>query len=381
MAADPTPAVTALLASIPSTVRALAAAHAEADHWRIGLEWTAVGVALILFQQSRFLLRVQARLAAILGREAMASILCASLLVATVEAVRMLATALAAAIWSRAALTGDLAHRVIELPAEAAIGGIGLWALLYFWRWRPRFGWAWLSLASAIFIFAAVLLAPVTLSPWARGDQPVSGPGAGPLLAFAQKGDLDARTLYVFGGADPLAVDMEGVGPVVHAAVSRAALENPTAETYAAIGHLLGHHHHRDLYGLALLWSAVAAFFFWLVWTACLLMERRTGRKAAGFDAEALPVVALIGWGVLLLATPTFNLFDQIINYRADEYALSLTHDPDALCRWLMTAEAEGKADPSPVEALLFYDHPPLKSRLLNVMLWKMARSRKPLPL
>ncbi len=52
---------------------------------------------------------------------------------------------------------------------------------------------------------------------------------------------------------------------------------------------------------------------------------------------------------------------------------MQLTGDPDALCRWLMIDEAGGKADPSPLETIFFYDHPPLKNRLINALRWKAS--------
>jgi STE24 endopeptidase len=105
---------------------------------------------------------------------------------------------------------------------------------------------------------------------------------------------------------------------------------------------------------------------------------RRGGQNTRNSTAaaKAYPLVGLLGWGLALIATPAFNLFDQAINYRADDYALSLTQNPEALCRWLIATEAAGKADPSPLEALLFYDHPPLKPRLINALRWSVASPR-----
>jgi STE24 endopeptidase len=375
MAADPTVAAQALLDSLPRAARALAAARAEADHWRVGLQWAASGVALILLQRSGLLVRARERVAMKLGRDGLVSLVCAVLLALSVEAARLIATALAEAVWSQSALANDLRNGLVMLPVEASIGGVCLWTLLLIRRRWPRFGWVGVSGAATVLILAAVLIPLVTLAPWARGDRPASGPATAPILAFVRHGGLDAHMLYVFDSANPLAVDMEGVGPITHAAVSRTTLTAPQAETYAAIGHLLGHYRHKDLCWLAALWSAFAAVFCWAGWTACRPWERRSEQTEppSASDARTLPVAGLLGWGLLLLATPTFNLFDQVINYRADDYALSLTHNPDTLCRWLMTAEADGKADPSPLEALLFYDHPPLKNRLVNAFNWRAA--------
>jgi STE24 endopeptidase len=113
---------------------------------------------------------------------------------------------------------------------------------------------------------------------------------------------------------------------------------------------------------MALLVSAATTGMLYALW-----------RPPSSADVAALPAMGLIIWAGCLVAAPTFNLFDQTINYRADDYALSLTRDPDGLCQWLVATAAQDKPDPAPLESLLFYDHPPLKARLINAMRWKAA--------
>jgi STE24 endopeptidase len=374
MAADPAHAAAAYLDKIAPAVRLLAAAGTDAGHWRAALDSIGVLIILILLLKSRWLVRVRAALAARVANDRLTSLFCALTLAVCVEGGRTLILALSLGFWPTGVDPPErFARAVSSLPINVLIGGAGLWLLLAMLRGRPRWGWAWLSGLAAVAIAGAVLIPPVTFLPEARGDRPVAGVEAAPILKFVQRGGLNAHTLYVFDSADPFAVDMEGVGPLAHAAVGRAVRAAPTPEAYAAIGHLLGHYRHKDLWSLVLLWSAFGAMFFGAVWAL-------RGRAARGleddappsaFDARALPIIGLIGWATVMIATPAFNLFDQGINYRADDYAMSLTGDPDALCRWLIATEAASKADPSPVEALLFYDHPPLLARLVNAQRWK----------
>jgi Zn-dependent protease with chaperone function len=78
--------------------------------------------------------------------------------------------------------------------------------------------------------------------------------------------------------------------------------------------------------------------------------------------------MALIVWALLPVLAISFNVFDQAINYRADAYALSLTKDPRGLCSWLIGQEGGDAVAPGAIETLLFYDHPPLKSRLVQAL-------------
>ncbi len=286
-------------------------------------------------------------------------------------------TALAGHLWPvGAAASPGVTGAVSQLFLAGLVGGVGLWLVFAVVTWSGRRGWVVLTILAAFVIFGAVLVTPLTLLPATRGDVAANGPAAASILRFAEKGGLDAKILYVFKGGNPVDVDMEGAGPFAHAAVSRAALAAPTPEAYAAIGHLLGHYRHRDLWSLSLLWSGFAAAFFWAASTVRRGVALRAERAASAsvVVARALPLVGLIAWSLMLFGTPIFNIFDQWINYRADDYALTQTNDPDALCRWLLAAEVHGKADPSALESILFFDHPPLKARLVKAMAWKARR-------
>lgn len=305
------------------------------------------------------------------------SLLVAGVFVLAGALLQLLARLIVAALWPNGGPGVDGAFDLAALPAMVLAGGLAL-ALVVGWaKAAPRRGWAWLGGGGAILIFAAVLLPPVTLIPSLRHDTPVRLDGASaPILAFVRRGGMPADGLYSFSGANPADVDVEGLGPITHVAVSRAALAAPTAQTYAALGHLLGHYRHRDLWNMALLWSGCGAAICWGVWRFTGPVARRLGEGGLGSlgDPAALPVMAMIVWAALPFASLAFNGFDRAINYRADAFAMALTRDPDALCRWLVASEGGDKAAPSALEALLFYDHPPLKARLIAAQRWKTTR-------
>ena len=367
------------LDGMPKAARHLAAARSSAEHWRAIFEWATTGLILLLILKSRLLVRLRDRLQAMVSKGWLVSILCAFRFVFVLEGLGSAAAGVATLLWPQAG--GETTTAALSaLPYRVVFGGLGLALFQGIAGRAPKWWWAGLSGIAALVAFCLVLIPSVTLIPQARGDAPVANFAAPALLSFVRSGGLNAKQLYVFDDADPRAVDMEGLGPIAHAAVSRAALTAPDPETYAAIGHLLGHYRHKDLWSMALLYSVLATGFFFAVSRCYAPLARRLGDGGGGSlaDPAALPTIGLLAWVFTLAAVPAFNLFDQAINYRADDYAMSLTRDPDALCRWLVATEGRDKANPSPIEAVLFYDHPPLAWRLENAMRWRAAHTQRP---
>ncbi len=340
------------------------------------MDWATNGIVLIVLLKAQLGPRVQAWALQRIGRPWLRPPVCAAALVAVFQVLRLPAVLISAWLWpAGVGVAASAGAAVAAIPWQALGGTAALWLLLWIAGASPRWGWAWIGGALGALLFALVLLPPVTLTPDARHDVAVSGPSARPLLAFARRGGLQADQLHVFDSADPMAVDMEGLGPIKQASVSRAALASPRPETYAAAGHLLGHYAHKDLWSMAFLETGLETGLLFLFWRCSTPLARRLGEPGLTppADPAGLPILGLIAWAFVLAAVPAFNVFDQAINYRADAYAMRLTHDPDGLCRWLIAAEASSKADPSGLEALFFYDHPPLKARLIQAMRWKAA--------
>ena len=377
MSTDPSIAAGLYLSSIPTAVRALAAARTGAAEGRLAFGWAADGVLLFVLLKSRFLVRLRAALRGRVSSEGVASLVCVAAFVLVWGLLQVPVTLAAQALWPRGAGGAGTSGSLVAGLGLGLLAGIPLILFLQaIGKAAPRWGWAWLSLAATVLIFCTILIPPVAMLPGARGDRPASGPAATRMLAFVQRGGLTASQMHVFPSRDPLAVDAEGLGPVAHAAVSQAALDQLKPETFVAMGHLLGHHRHHDLWSMAALWSGLVCALLLAMFRLYAPLARRVGCGLPETPSTpgALPLLGLMVWAFLLVATLAFNVFDQAINYRADDYAMSLTGDPDALCRWLVATEQGSKADPSALEALLFYDHPPLQARLENAMRWKMRR-------
>ena len=364
MALDPLIAAAGYLEQIPVATRALANAVTTQGEWRTALGWAADGPILVALLKSRLLPFAARWLAPKLSRPWLLTPMIALLFVLVLETGRGLVAVALGSLWPIGA--SPTAALIAPLPRHIVGDVILSLILLTAARRWPRRWWMGCSAVLAVLIAMVILGVPMLFSPAARNDRVVTPPAGAPLLAFARQGGLDARTLYVYGGADPADVDAEGVGPFTHLAVSRAALNAPQPQTYAALGHLLGHHRHKDLWWLTLLLAALASLGLALVAKLTKPLARALGEAEIGGPADplALPVAGLILWAFALPQAIAFDGLDRYINYRADAYALGLTHDPQGLARWLIQSEAKGKADPAWLEMVLFYDHPPLKARL-----------------
>jgi len=331
--------------------------------------WAADGFILFVIVRLGLLKAVKARFAFALGGKTATHALTALSFALLFTLAHAGAGIAANRLWPPAVDPGPWAP-LLDAPARG-LGLAGLIILLQaLARAAPRRWWIGLAAAGSVLIFVLILVPPVTLVPAGRGDHAAPAPKAAAILSFVRMGGLPATRLEVFPGADAADVDMEGLGPMISAAVSQAALDRPSAETYAAMGHLLGHHKNHDLWSTALVLSCLLAGLLVLLGPGAEGLSRRLGRPGAASagDSAALAVLGLMVWAALPLEHIGFNLFDQAINFRADAYALRLTHDQDALCRWLVTREAHGVLDPSPLESALFESHPSTAERVRRVL-------------
>jgi STE24 endopeptidase len=58
---------------------------------------------------------------------------------------------------------------------------------------------------------------------------------------------------------------------------------------------------------------------------------------------------------------------------RADAYSLDYAREPDGLAAVLESEWDHQSLDPSPIETVLFYTHPPIPMRIAHAMAWKAA--------
>lgn len=146
---------------------------------------------------------------------------------------------------------------------------------------------------------------------------------------------------------------------------SELAREWPDEEIAVVVAHELAHHAHRDLWrtlGLdAAVWSLA-------LWTSDAVL-RRAGSALSirgTSDLAALPLIALVGGAVWLLATPIRHAQSRRQERRADQFALELTGGADAFAAAIRRLGDRHLAEerPSRLTRWLYYRHPSVAERL-----------------
>jgi STE24 endopeptidase len=72
----------------------------------------------------------------------------------------------------------------------------------------------------------------------------------------------------------------------------------------------------------------------------------------------------------MLLLTPLTNTIVRTAEHQADAYGLDAAREPHGFASVAIRLGAYRKLDPSPVEELIFFDHPSGRARVTRSMAW-----------
>jgi STE24 endopeptidase len=90
-------------------------------------------------------------------------------------------------------------------------------------------------------------------------------------------------------------------------------------------------------------------------------------------DPAGLPLLALILSTLLFLATPLLNTLVRVTEREADAFGINTSREPDGMAKVALKLGAYRKLNPTPLEELMFYDHPSGRARIRMAMDWKAA--------
>jgi STE24 endopeptidase len=254
----------------------------------------------------------------------------------------------------------DLAKGTAISGALAAGGG----AVLVLGMRRFGRGW-WAPGAAAVAAFAVVFtfLGPIVLDPVFNKFTPLpAGATRDDVLALARKAGVDVGQVYeVDASRRTTAANayVNGIGHTKRVVLYDTLLKDFTpAETRLVIAHELGHVHFRDVpYGL--LWLALVAPF-------ATLAVARVGERLQRQGATPVPAVVLS----LALLTPAVtvisNQLSRAIERRADDFALRMTGEPEAMVAFERRITLQNVGDPAPPawKQALLGTHPDTMERI-----------------
>ncbi len=273
--------------------------------------------------------------------------------------------------WFREQLIG-LAVSVVL----AAILVVPLFALV---RWLGKNWWVWGAVLSLAFLALVVLIAPVYIAPLFNDYKVLHDPTIrDPILSMARANGIPATDVYEFDASkqsDRVSANVSGLGQTMRISLNDNLLKRCTIpEIETTMGHEIGHYVLNHLYkALALRGIMLLVGFAFLNWGIFYSLARwGEAWEIRGIsDVAVLPLGMIIILFFFFITTPIDNTITRTMEFEADMYGLNAAHQPDAEANVDLLLGEYRKMEPSPLEEMVFFDHPSGLTRITAAMQWK----------
>lgn len=266
----------------------------------------------------------------------------------------------------------------VGLAVGALLGGLALTGLYAIVRRVGRHWVAWATGATAVFMFFVMLIAPVFISPLFNDYQPLQGGEVrDSILQLAHEAGIPADDVYWFNASKQttrISANVSGVLGTMRISLNDNLLERTSLpEIRAVMAHEMGHYALHHSFWLPLAFTMVFGFGFWVVDRVFgrLLARHGTRWGVRGLsDPAGLPLVAAIFAVVMFLLTPLTNTIVRTAEHQADAFGLEAAREPHGFASAAMRISDYRKMEPSPLEEMIFFDHPSGRTRVERSMRW-----------
>jgi STE24 endopeptidase len=266
-----------------------------------------------------------------------------------------------------------------SLAVGLLLGGLAVSALYGVVRRLVRTWALWGAVAAIALVMLSVLIAPVYVAPLFNKYTRLADPAVrGRILSLARAEGIDARDVWVFDASRQtkrVSANVSGFAATMRISLNDNLLNRCSlAEIEAVMGHEMGHFVLNHVYKSLLFLAVVIAIGFTLVkWG----FERATARKGAAWDIRGVGDTAGLPLALILLSTyfffltPVLNTYTRVEEAEADLFGINASGQPDGEALTDLKLGEYRKLDPSPLEEVLFFDHPSGRNRILMAMKWK----------
>ncbi len=277
-------------------------------------------------------------------------------------------------------------EQLMSLGVALLIGPLFVLALYTVIRRFPRHWWLGATVVAMGFMVALLMLAPVYIEPLFNTYKPLADtPVKQSILAMAHANGVPASNVYEFDASRQttrVSANVSGLWGTASVRLNDNLLHKSSdPEILAVVGHEIGHfamnHIAVSLVEFGLVIAAALAFVAW----ASTALSSRYGERwqlASVQDVGSLPLLAAVFSVVMLFATPVTNTITRTMEVEADLYGLNLAREPDGEAEALLKLVEYRKAEPGPLEEMVFFDHPSAHTRIYNAMRWKAQMQPKP---
>jgi STE24 endopeptidase len=239
--------------------------------------------------------------------------------------------------------------------------------------------WLWGTAIVGVFLIIGVAIGPVFISPlFNKYTTLPAGPVRDGILSMARANGVPADNVYYFDASKQskrISANVSGLGSTIRVSLNDNLLHRCTpAEVHAVMGHELGHYVLNHIVKMLVFFIVLLAIGFRLVdWAAGRLLARYGPQWGiAGLaDVSSLPLLVALFSVASLLGTPITNTIVRTNEQEADMFGLNAARQPDGFASVAMKLSEYRKIEPTPLEEILFFDHPSGRTRVQSAMRWK----------
>jgi STE24 endopeptidase len=269
-----------------------------------------------------------------------------------------------------------LGQLAISEVITALAGGLFLAGVYTLIRRTGQRWWLWSGGLAAFATLVMLLAGPSLIEPLFNDYKPVpQGEVRTALEEIADDVGIPHDRIFMYDGSrqsERFTANVSGLGPTARIAISDVALKQASIDEVRAVtGHEAGHYKLGHIWRYVVILPALAMLFFFLLNRLFAPTARLLGSDARLGEARGLPVFAVVGSVLGLLATPLTNSITRIGETEADLYSLQTVNEPEALASALVKTAEYRYPRPSALEEALFYTHPSVEKRVLMGMEWK----------
>jgi len=269
-----------------------------------------------------------------------------------------------------------LGQLAISEVITALAGGLFLTGVYALIRRTGQRWWLWSGGLAAFATLVMLLAGPSLIEPLFNDYKPVpQGEVRTALEEIADDVGIPHDRIFMYDGSrqsERFTANVSGLGPTARIAISDVALKQASIDEVRAVtGHEAGHYKLGHIWRYVVILPALAMLFFFLLNRLFAPTARLLGSDARLDEARGLPMFAVVGSVLGLLATPLTNSITRIGETDADLYSLQTVNEPEALASALVKTAEYRYPRPSALEEALFYTHPSVEKRVLMGMEWK----------
>ena len=266
-----------------------------------------------------------------------------------------------------------------SLAVGLLLGGLAVTALYGVVRRLARTWALWGAVATIALAMLVVLIEPVYIDPLFNKYTRLADPAVrGQILSLARAEGISAQDVWVFDASRQtkrVSANVSGFATTMRISLNDNLLNRCSlAEIETVMGHEMGHFVMNHVYKTLLFLAVVIAIGFALMkWG----FERVSARKGASWDIRGVGDTAGLPLALILLSiyffvlTPVLNTYIRVQEAEADLFGINASGQPDGEAQTDLKAGEYRKLDPSPLEEVLFFDHPGGRNRILMAMKWK----------